>query len=242
MIQVQHISRVLIPLISTIVIGKILKAQPTFAITFEETNQGSLSFYNQGESIGNGSFEYTSNPITGTFLTFPDDAIFTQDPNQFNDNFPIDSFSISLEDNFHLITNIQAQILGSELSPIFDNQLISGNSFNTALLFNPLDSEFFIPNSDQIFSIGIGDAFSGTLSTFDGWLLTDSNSGNAADFQVLLSDDGRFFGFIVESPEFGVGGTWTAQAVPEPLTTLGVGTAIAFGAGFKRHLGKSKKK
>ncbi len=242
MIKVQHITRFFIPLISTVVMGNIFKAQPTFAITFQETNQGSLSFYdNQGESIGNGFFEYSLNPINGSFLTFPSDAIFTQEPNQFSDNFPLDSFSISLEDNFHLITNIQAQILGSDLTPIFDNQLISGNSFNTALLFNPLDSEFFIPNSEQIFSIGIGDSFSGTLSTTDGWLLTDSNSGNAADFQFFLSDDGSLSGFILESPEF-VGGTWTAQAVPEPLTIFGVGTAIAFGAGFKRKLGKSNRK
>ncbi|WP_035829475.1 PEP-CTERM sorting domain-containing protein [Crocosphaera watsonii] len=32
------------------------------------------------------------------------------------------------------------------------------------------------------------------------------------------------------------------QAVPEPLTILGAGTAIAFGTGFKRKLGKAKKK
>ncbi|WP_048753665.1 PEP-CTERM sorting domain-containing protein, partial [Crocosphaera watsonii] len=31
-------------------------------------------------------------------------------------------------------------------------------------------------------------------------------------------------------------------AVPEPLTILGAGTAIAFGVGFKRKLGKAKKK
>ncbi len=30
--------------------------------------------------------------------------------------------------------------------------------------------------------------------------------------------------------------------VPEPLTILGAGTAVAFGAGFKRKLGKAKKK
>ena len=30
--------------------------------------------------------------------------------------------------------------------------------------------------------------------------------------------------------------------VPEPLTILGAGTAIAFGAGFKRKLGKANKK
>ncbi len=241
MIKVQHITRFFIPLISTVVMGNIFKAQPTFAITFQETNQGSLSFYdNQGKSIGNGLFKYSLNPIAGTFLTFPSDAIFTTEPSQFSEKFPLDSFSISLEDNFHLITNIQAQILGSDLTPIFDNQLISGNSFNTALLFNPLDSEFFIPNSDQIFSIGIGDSFSGSLSTFDGWLLTDSNSGNAADFQVLLSDDGSLSGSIFA--ERVGGGTWTAKAVPEPVTILGVGTAIAFGAGFKRKLGKSNRK
>ena len=32
------------------------------------------------------------------------------------------------------------------------------------------------------------------------------------------------------------------RAVPEPLTILGTGTAIAFGAGFKRKLAKTKKK
>ncbi|CCQ53984.1 hypothetical protein CWATWH0402_1198 [Crocosphaera watsonii WH 0402] len=32
------------------------------------------------------------------------------------------------------------------------------------------------------------------------------------------------------------------SAVPEPLTILGTGTAIAFGAGFKRKLAKTKKK
>ncbi len=34
----------------------------------------------------------------------------------------------------------------------------------------------------------------------------------------------------------------TNQAVPEPLTILGAGTAVAFGAGFKRKLNKSPKK
>ena len=34
----------------------------------------------------------------------------------------------------------------------------------------------------------------------------------------------------------------TATSVPEPLTILGTGTAIAFGAGFKRKVGKVKKK
>ncbi|NQZ63109.1 MAG: PEP-CTERM sorting domain-containing protein [Crocosphaera sp.] len=32
------------------------------------------------------------------------------------------------------------------------------------------------------------------------------------------------------------------QTIPEPLTILGAGAAIAFGAGFKRKLGKVKQK
>ncbi|CCQ62703.1 PEP-CTERM sorting domain-containing protein, partial [Crocosphaera watsonii] len=34
----------------------------------------------------------------------------------------------------------------------------------------------------------------------------------------------------------------TGQTVPEPLTILGAGTAVAFGASFKRKLAKKNKK
>lgn len=39
----------------------------------------------------------------------------------------------------------------------------------------------------------------------------------------------------------GFGGTITSQPVPEPLTILGVGTAVGFGTFFKRELAKKKK-
>lgn len=38
-----------------------------------------------------------------------------------------------------------------------------------------------------------------------------------------------------------IGFTGEVSAIPEPLTILGAGTAVAFGTGFKRKLGKAKK-
>lgn len=43
-------------------------------------------------------------------------------------------------------------------------------------------------------------------------------------------------------PDYSTNPEIKIQPVPEPLTILGVGTAIAFGANFKSKLGKAKKK
>ncbi len=61
-------------------------------------------------------------------------------------------------------------------------------------------------------------------------------------------DDGSYFydpSFDIDGQETtdkAINGIWTAEAVPEPLTILGVGTALTFGTGFKRRLAKSVRK
>ena len=75
-----------------------------------------------------------------------------------------------------------------------------------------------------------------------GWNLSRINS---------ISDDGSTIVGVGTNPD-GRREAWIATLdgtpyapntpVPEPLTILGAGTAIAFGAGFKRKLAKAKKK
>ena len=69
-------------------------------------------------------------------------------------------------------------------------------------------------------------------------------TGSGSDMfspDILASDTIR----IQYGPSFNTGIdniNFDQQAVPEPLTILGAGTAIAFGTGFKRKLAKAKKK
>ncbi|ACB52269.1 hypothetical protein cce_2921 [Crocosphaera subtropica ATCC 51142] len=79
-----------------------------------------------------------------------------------------------------------------------------------------------------------------------------SSSGfSSAEFSNYVAgsyfdDDNSTVGFSSQLTFGGFERTYAiateVQAVPEPLTMLGAGAAIAFGAGFKRKLGKVKQK
>ncbi len=55
--------------------------------------------------------------------------------------------------------------------------------------------------------------------------------GGTFNSQTGINTDLNTFAIVAEK-----------NTVPEPITILGAGTAIAFGAGFKRKIGKAKKK
>lgn len=244
MIKFQLKSEFLMPFVGVAMVSSLANVDAVFALTFEETTRGALTFYdNQNDQIGSGSFTYTSNPIEGNFVQTTSDFIFVEDIDELGSVVPIDIISITAEDNFSLITDINAEINGVELEPIFDSSLVSGSSFSTVLLFQPTANEFFIPDMNSVAGIETGDARDPNLDFSDRWFLSDSTSGVQASQQVVLSDDGRLFGFILnETGDSAVDGVWTAQAVPEPLTIFGAGIAIAFGTSFKRKLAKTNKK
>ncbi len=235
------------PLVSTFILGSILEAGTTLAVTFKDVTSGRLEFRDsQGIQIGNGSFEYTPDSVEGTFITGRSSSssfqsFFITDPSQLPLEFVLeDSFSIAASDDFRLVTNIEAQISGVDLDTIqFDSILDPGAPFINVLLFQPPETEFFPPGPGELLNISVGDPRIQGLFVGQGWFLTDVLFAPFSQYRIFLNSNGDFDGFL--PPEaVTVQGTWTAQAIPEPLTILGTATALGFGTLFKKKKLSSK--
>lgn len=108
-----------------------------------------------------------------------------------------------------------------------------------SLLFDPsviINSATFarVGSNDDVEITVDGDSiYNGDIPNFLGFgtiTIDDAPSGVMINFAVTENNDG----FLLKKVD--------VSAVPEPLTILGAGTAIAFGAKFKRKLAKAKKK
>ena len=128
--------------------------------------------------------------------------------------------------------------LGVRATALDNTPQLDGVGFNETLTleFDPevflLEATFArVDRNDQVtISIDTTTIFNGTIPQIGTVDLTNSPSGVVANFSVTDRNDNYFLSSV------------SVNAVPEPLTILGAGSAIAFGAGFKRKLGKVKKK
>ncbi len=110
----------------------------------------------------------------------------------------------------------------------------------------------FDKDINPIFGAGFDINFSSPYQ--NAFLGFDSSGNELFKFEFLDLQSAEFAGWVAEegdSPVFTIEiftdgaesyDNLTVMVVPEPLTILGVGTAIAFGTDFKRKLAKAKKK
>ncbi|ACK68026.1 C-type lectin domain protein [Rippkaea orientalis PCC 8801] len=129
----------------------------------------------------------------------------------------------------------QAQAIGGNLVTVNDleeHQFLL-DTFGTA---EPLWIGFTDQDEEGIFKW-----ISGESVTFTNWVLAEpNNAGGGEDYTVMnVHLPG---GWNDASGTESLRGIIEVQSVPEPLTILGVGTAIGFGTAFKRKLTKNTKK
>ena len=131
-----------------------------------------------------------------------------------------------------LITNIdQAESIINQindalnaLAPVPSN--VAGTRF---------DFSEFLPNTSSFYYIPVA---------FDGINVITSRRGKNNDVNTWVTETADFFTGTAVSTTY-AGATLTNQEfkqVPEPLTILGSGTALAFGTVLKRKIAKAKKK
>lgn len=123
--------------------------------------------------------------------------------------------SVSLQPNYKYTLNVFVGRRNNLSFSGYDVELLAGN---TTLASN----NSITPNSGEF-----------SLITVD-YTTNDSNPLIGEKLGIKLSSSGFQTNFDNV--------TLDATAVPEPLTILGAGTAIAFGASFKRKLAKAKNK
>ena len=98
-------------------------------------------------------------------------------------------------------------------------------------------------------SLGLGLVGSHSVSAFDfdkKLLASDGAADDQFGLSVSLSGNRALVGSFLDDDNGTDSGSaylfTTGQTVPEPLTILGAGTAVAFGTSFKRKLAKAKSK
>ncbi len=97
---------------------------------------------------------------------------------------------------------------------------------------NVVNNTFTVTNA----SIDIANTSFGAVNSTEGFAL---NFGGGAGISFLnTAGTGEITSGVLDVDS----STLVITAVPEPLTILGAGAAVAFGTGFKRKLGKAKKK
>ncbi len=112
--------------------------------------------------------------------------------------------------------------------PITGDDIPEFNMFQTELESTPWWQ-------DQAFAFEVAQAWdTGDRLDLFVWDTPTSNGYYAHDFSLIADNSlpGRNYAFAVQQ----------TATVPEPLTILGAATAVAFGTGFKRKLGKANKK
>ncbi len=260
----------IIYLFCSVIAGNIVEAGTAAANTFEEVNKGLLTFFEDRrssdgnlEEIGSGFFEYTSEPFEGTFYLEDEGSYSGYYSSGAVPSYPGDRVYIDSSEDYRIITNINIDIFGTIIDRRYKESWVSGDRFGTILLFDPNENEIFSPinSNDESLEIreitvirnrygndGLRDIpswiFEENLVTGEEFRINGNGTFNIYD----AGDDGSYFydpSFDIDGQEdtdTTIQGIWTAEAVPEPLTILGVGTALAFGTGFKRKLATSVKK
>ncbi|WP_013323173.1 PEP-CTERM sorting domain-containing protein [Gloeothece verrucosa] len=225
-------------------------SQSAQALTFQETTKGKLEFRDYDHQlVATGSFNYSPTPFEGFFAVgeildlysdYDEDGnyyeyylptgyyegIFYNDPSQIPNNlYIVNTLEIEASQNLHL-TDIQINLSGSQKKYYLSSYLP-----NQSYFFNPLSSSI---SQVKISADKLGNVF---LFSTDAWYYQSDLIG-----EILISIDAAgFFSFFDYDENVSLDGTWTASAVPEPLTLFGVSTALSFGAFFKRKLLKKSK-
>ncbi|OKH22152.1 hypothetical protein NIES593_13190 [Hydrococcus rivularis NIES-593] len=259
--------------ISSALVGVALNVLPAQAVTFKDVTQGILTFEVTGFSsyepeipiTGQGTFEYSSEPIEGTFVLLSNgEFLFFNDPNDIpNPNDPanplefylMDSLYIDRTQNLHFIKNVDISFsLGSRFS-YTQTDLTSGSlSLYSTLLFEPPGSSSFPPGSGGLYSISGNDPrFTPSSLLFEAsWFL--GYPLGADSYQLSLSNNGTVFGIVSDNlPNIvDFDGTWTAEAIdssqpptvsvpePQPLVMLGASAALGVAVLSKRKPSKNK--
>jgi len=255
-----------IAIFSGIFIPVALNTYPVQALTFRDTTKGTLTLQATGFSgsdpeipiTGQGTFEYSSEPIEGSFVYL---TSFRNDPEfrfvkSLDDlpDYPGLSISARLDidrsQNLRFVKNADMSLsLGSKFSYRLPD-LNSGNLllFST-LLFEPPNSSSFPPGSGGVFSVSGEDPRRVPplrLLLEERWFF--GSPFGASAYQLNLSNNGSLFGIVSENLPNVVdfSGTWTAEAadssqppttsVPEaqPLTMVGASAVLGLAALGKR--------
>lgn len=229
---------------TTACLAIILDTIPADAITFKEATKANINFFSGSEQVGKGIFEYSAEPIEGTFVFAPEDTVFfDRDLASIPESIipgeivPIESIFIDRSEDLRLVTNLAVSIRGADFE-YSQTPLGFGDSFGDVLLFEPTNMSIYPPGSEALQEISTGDPRRPNLTRNSRWFLGDT--GGIPERQLSINSDGTYVGFDLNvpsnAPDFPPSGTYVATAVPEPLTILGTGTALGFGAFFKRKL------
>lgn len=147
------------------------------------------------------------------------------------------------------LTNTSSDGIGSRVSGLGFNTDPILASASSSGVFNIAVLEGAFPN--QFGSVDVCFKDGGGPNNCQGGGSGGVTTGNTGNFTVTLGFAPNSvpplslsnFGVRYQSitgTNLGTSGTGTGAAVPEPLTILGVGTALGFGTAFKRKLGQNK--
>ncbi len=163
----------------------------------------------------------TSSPAKAALLTWYLDGVTFDDGGTASGSFQFDS-------DTNQAGNVNISVTGGSA--------LSASDYELSGLVNANIANFFgLRNSDNRFFQVVFE-FDSSLTNAGGTVAI--NTTRNLSFEATCGD--LNCSFLTDPGRFITAGTVTA--VPEPLTILGVGTALAFGTGFKRKLGKGKKK
>lgn len=185
----------------------------------------------------------------GDTLNITGQADFLLDPFIASDNIDFTTGQVESDSTGGFFTQYVAGSAGlSAVSDISITQVggpfsteYAGTATNPLLAFS--DGVQFVANNPFDVTRVASGTFGVTL-TFDPFSGTFINASGAVvaeglfSAQQFLGTDGSYSMTLKTVPQ----PTFSQQTVPEPLTMLGAGTAIAFGGAFKRKLGKQDKK
>ena len=186
------------------------------------------SFENIGGTFANNgqgfmSLTSGSTVIPGWTTTNPFVA-WISDSNRFGVRTPFGSFSPDLKSGSNLggISQTIDTIIGGEYSLSFYLG-VSNPSFR-----GPVSVNVIAGSTNQIFTFNQG----GSGSQWGNFSLDFTATSDSTPISII--------GVSSPSTYIGLDNVSVVRSVPEPLTILGTGTAIGFGATFKRKLAKNK--
>jgi len=228
-------------------LGLAIRPAQAVSLTLQDVTEASIMFSGAYSGIQEessftsvGVLRYSDTPLEGTFYQGSVDGpplifIFVSDPADLPEGFlPYSSFSVSAEQNFRLVNQLSFTFPSSSFG--YGSELTSGSTFTDVFLFRPASTPTFPPGDGALLGISTGDSRFPGLGVDNYWFLGDT--GPLPQRQLAIFSNGGFFGFD-QAPDssgqiVGLGGTWQAKAVPEPVSVLGAAVAIVSGICFKR--------
>ena len=183
---------------------------------------------------------------------FQDDILWAIDSQQ-NELLRIDQKTGSILENKQLILNGSPYNISHfiDIAVAPDNSFWLADSCSGIKKFNINTAEVSSSSILPCSTVGTNNAFGGIAFSDDAsedivFIAEGNFSDDIRRINLTTSTQTALFNNIYSSYNAGpmdlAAVVTVTQPIPEPLTILGAGTAIAFGAGFKRKLAKAKKK